>query len=155
MLNIIFVCHGNICRSPMAEFIFKNLINQKKLAEQFEVSSYATSNEAIGEEMHPLAKKQLELHQIPFERHLGQRINIAAYKSSDYVICMEEYNIINLKRYLFIRESSKISLLLDYTSDPKDLIDPWYSHDFERTFSELSIGCDAFLTYLIKKHNLI
>jgi len=154
MIKITFVCHGNICRSPMAEYIFKNLLKQKNLSEKFEVTSFATSNEAIGEDIYTLAQNQLALHSIPFQSHKATRINTAAYKANDYVVCMEEYNVINLKRYLFLKNSDKISLLLDYTDNPRDLSDPWYTQDFETAYEDIEVGCKAFLSYLINKYNL-
>lgn len=154
MIKITFVCHGNICRSPMAEYIFKDLVEKQNISDKFEISSFATSNEALGEEIYPPAKRQLEKHGIKYDRHISRRIDMPTYKSSDYVICMEEYNVINLKRFLFIRKSDKISLLLDHTKNPRDLVDPWYSHDFETAYREIEEGCKTLLEYLTNKHDI-
>jgi len=154
MIKITFVCHGNICRSPMAEYIFKDLAEKRNLTDKFEVISRATSSEALGKDIYPPAKKQLELHGVPFDLHRSQRIDIRTYSNSDYVVCMEEYNAISLKRYLFIRNSEKISLLLDYTDNPRDIEDPWYSNDFTTAYRDIELGCKGLLEFLINKHNL-
>lgn len=143
MMKVLFVCHGNICRSPMAEFILKKLVKEKGLEDNFEISSAATSREEIGNDIYPPAKKCLTSHNIPFIRHFSRQINKADLEYYDYIIAMEEYNIINLQRLL--GDSNKYSLLLDYTSISGDIADPWYSGDFETAYNEIMLGCIGFL----------
>lgn len=143
MIKVLFVCHGNICRSPMAEFILKKLVKEKGLEDNFEISSAATSREEIGNDIYPPAKKSLTIHNIPFSRHSSRQINKTDLEYYDYIIAMEEYNIINLQRLL--GDSRKYSLLLDYTNASGDIVDPWYNGDFETAFNEIMMGCKGFL----------
>lgn len=143
MIKILFVCHGNICRSPMAEFIFKKLISDKGLTKDFEISSAATSTEEIGSDIYPPARDCLLKHNIPISKHSARQINKTDLEYFDYIIAMEEYNIINLQRLL--GDSNKYSLLLDYTSISGDIADPWYSGDFETAYNEIMLGCIGFL----------
>lgn len=128
MKTIIFVCHGNICRSPMAEYILKSLTNK------YNILSRATSREEIGNDMHRGTKKQLRLHNIPFERHYATQITKEDYNNAALVICFDDYNLRNLK-YL-LKDDSKTIKLLD-----KDIDDPWYTGNFTTTFNETYEGC--------------
>lgn len=151
MTKIVFVCHGNICRSPMAEYIFKYLISKKNMSEDFDISSAATSSEALRRDMHKEAKAELDKHGIPYSKFESRQISYPIYRDADYVICMEEYNIINLKRFLLLRKTDKVKLLLDFTAEPKDVDDPWYSGDFVTAYNEIYKGCTALLEYLVNK----
>ncbi len=134
--KILFVCHGNICRSPMAEYILKYLTKEKYIIE-----SRATSEEEIGNDMHPKTKEQLTLHQIPFKRHYATKITIDDYNNFDLIICFDNYNLNNLNR--IFPNSTKVIKLLD-----KDIDDPWYTNNFTKTYQEISTGCQS----LIKKY---
>lgn len=147
MIKILFVCHGNICRSPMAEFIFKQLIKEKSLETNFEIDSAATSTEEIGNDIYPPAKECLRKHNISFTKHFSRQITKRDLSYYDYIIAMEDYNISNLRR--IIGESDKYSLLLDYADNPGNISDPWYSGDFETAYNEIIIGCRGLLDKLL------
>lgn len=144
MIKILFVCHGNICRSPMAEYIFKKLIEEQGLYDQFKVDSAATSREEIGNDIYPPAKACLKGHRIPFGKHSARQITKSDLETYDYIIAMEGYNIKNLVRLL--GPSEKYSLLLDYTDLKGDIADPWYSGEFETVFNQIEAGCEGLLS---------
>ena len=127
-MKILFVCHGNICRSPMAEYIMKYL--DKDLI----VESRATSREEIGNDMHPKAKEMLTKNNIPFNKHCAKQITQEDYDNFDMIICFDDYNLYNLNR--MFKDTSKIKKLLD-----KDVDDPWYTGNFDKTFDEIYQGC--------------
>ena len=130
MINsILFVCHGNICRSPMAEYILKYLSNGK-----YKIESRATSTEELGNDMYPNTKKILDKHKIPYKKHTAKQITKEDYNNFDLIICFDDYNIKNLER--LIHDKSKVIKLLDY-----DIDDPWYTRDFDRTYKEIYEGC--------------
>lgn len=135
MKTIIFVCHGNICRSPMAEYILKNMTNN------FNIISRATSREEIGNDMHRGTKEQLRIHNIPFDRHYAEQLTQDDYDKASLVICFDDYNIRNLKYML--NDDKKIIKLLD-----KDIDDPWYTGDFTTTYKEIYEGCIKLLEHL-------
>ncbi|MBQ2690160.1 MAG: low molecular weight phosphotyrosine protein phosphatase [Solobacterium sp.] len=149
MLRILFVCHGNICRSVMAEYIFKDMVKKKGLENLFEASSAATTYEETGNDIYPPAKRTLQKHGIPFHTHYAHRITKAEEEYYDCVIGMDDENRYSLQR-LFPR-SRKISLLLDYTAHPRDVADPWYTRDFEKTYRDLEQGCRALLEHIMKE----
>lgn len=149
MIKVLFVCHGNICRSPMAEFILKKLVQDEGLFNNFEIDSAATSREEIGNDIYPPAKQCLLKHNIPFKRHYARQIAKDDLDYYDYIIAMEDYNIDNLRRT--VGDSSKYSLLLDYTENPKGISDPWYTGDFETAYKEITEGCKDFIDFINKK----
>ena len=136
MKSILFVCHGNICRSPMAEYIFKYLSNGK-----YKVESRATSLEEIGNDIYPPIKQVLDKYNIPYTKHSATRITLDDYNNFDLIICFDEYNFNNLKRML--PDMSKVEKLLDY-----DIDDPWYTREFDRCFNEILEGCSKLLKRL-------
>ena len=147
-MKILFVCHGNICRSVMAEMVMHNLLVQQNLDKEWEVDSCATSREEIGNDIYPPAKRCLSQHGVPFTRHYARQITRADYDHFDLILCMEEYNIRNLRRVLGeeIMEHDaalpqpKIRRLLD-----RDVADPWYTGDFEATYRDVLQGCSHIL----------
>ncbi len=148
-MKILFVCHGNICRSVMAEMVMHNLLVQQNLDKEWEVDSCATSREEIGNDIYPPAKRCLSQHGVPFTRHYARQITRADYDHFDLILCMEEYNIRNLRRVLGeeIMEHDaalpqpKIRRLLD-----RDVADPWYTGDFEATYRDVLQGCSHILS---------
>ena len=147
-MKILFVCHGNICRSVMAEMVMRHLLLQQNLEKDWEIDSCATSCEEIGNDIYPPAKRCLTQHGIPFTRHYARQITAADYDHFDLILCMEEYNIRNLRRVLgevLIQQDAallqpKIRRLLD-----RDVADPWYTGDFEATFRDVLEGCQMIL----------
>lgn len=133
MKNILFVCHGNICRSPMAEYVFKYLSNGK-----YNVESRATSFEEIGNDIYPSAKQVLDKYNIPYGNHKATRITLEDYNKFDMILCFDEQNVYNLKQIL--PDSSKVSKLLNY-----DIADPWYTREFDKCFHEILEGCRNLL----------
>ena len=143
MIKILFICHGNICRSPMAEYIFKDMVKEAGLESEFEIHSAATSREEIGNDIYLPAKKCLSTHGVPFGTHHARQITESDLVYYDYIIAMEDYNIKNLQR--MFGDSDKYSLLLDYTNEHGNISDPWYSGDFETSYKEIELGCRGLL----------
>ena len=146
MIKILFVCHGNICRSPMAEYIFKKLIKEQGLLNQFQVDSAATSREEIGNDIYPPAKKCLAKHGVDFGVHHAKQITATDLTHYDYIIAMERFNLTNLERLL--GPYDKYHLLLDFTDEPGNIADPWYSGEFELAYSQIVKGCEGLLKKL-------
>ena len=145
MKKILFICHGNICRSPMAEFVMKRLVAEAGLEAQFEIASAATSTEEIGNPVYPPARRKLAEHGIACAGKTARQITRADYKHYDYIIAMDHNNLRNLRRLLGDDTDGKISLLMDYTSRHGDVADPWYTGDFEATWRDVIEGCTDLL----------
>ena len=135
MIKILFICHGNICRSPMAEFMMKDLVEKRGLEKEFEISSAATSNEEIGNDMYPPAKRMLKEKGIDFSRRAARQLRFGDYDYYDRIICMDEYNLRNILKFFGGDPANKVSMLLD-----RPVADPWYTGDFETTYNDLSEG---------------
>jgi protein-tyrosine phosphatase len=150
--KILFICHGNICRSPMAEFVMKQLVKNEGLEEQFEIASAATSTEEIGNPVYPPAKRKLAEHNIGCEGKTARQMTRADYHYYDYIIAMDRNNLRNLKRMFGEDTEHKISLLMEYTQRPGDVADPWYTGDFDATWRDVLEGCRGLLDYLIGKN---
>ena len=154
MTKIMFVCHGNICRSPMAEFIFKNLIRERDIEDQFKVASSATSTEEIyngrGNPVYPPARRELALHGISCDGKRAVQLQKSDYAKYDYLIGMDSANIRNMHLILGGDPEHKISRLMDYTARPGDVADPWYSDRFDITYRDVLEGCEALLLHLSK-----
>ena len=152
MIKILFICHGNICRSPMAEFVLKRKVTERGLAARFEIASAATSREEIGNPVYPPARRMLAEHGIACDGKTARQMTRADYHYYDYIIAMDRNNLRNLKRMLGDDTDHKISLLMDYTHRPGDVADPWYTGDFETTWVDVLEGCKGLLDYLTKKN---
>ena len=148
MIKILFVCHGNICRSPMAEFIMKDLVEKEGLQDCFEIESAATSREELGNGVHPGARKKLLEHGISSEGKYARQMTNADYEYFDYLIGMDEWNIRNMKRICDNDPDHKIYMLLSFTSRNEEVEDPWWDENFERAWEQIYRGCTAFLEYL-------
>ncbi len=151
MKKIIFVCLGNICRSPMAEFVMKDIVEKAGLSHEFEIASAATSIYEIGNPVYPPARQKLAEHGIDCKGKTARQITKKDYDYYDYIVAMDQSNIRNLKNMLSNDPQGKISLLMDYTSRPADVADPWYTGDFQATWDDVSEGCEALLKFIMKK----
>lgn len=151
MIKVQFVCYGNICRSPMAEFMFKKLVNEKGCADDFIITSSATSYEEIGNPVYPPARKMLAYHGIGCEGKTARHFEKKDYEENDYILCMDSNNLRTLRRMTDGDPNGKISKVLDYTVRGGDISDPWYTRDFNRTYEDLKEGLDAFYE-AIKEH---
>ena len=150
MIKILFVCHGNICRSPMAEFVMKDLVNKKGMADQFEIASAATSTEEIGNPVYPPAKRKLKEHGISCEGKTARQMTKEDYAYYDYIIAMDRLNLRNMTRFVGSDPDNKISLLMDFTNHPGDVADPWYTGDFDATLNDVCEGCVGIIKKLNK-----
>ena len=149
MYRIMFVCHGNICRSPMAELYFKDLVKLKGLELSFRISSFATCDYNDGSGIYPPAKKTLIRHAIPGE-HISRHVELKDIMNNDYILVMDENNLSDILRLTGGRYFEKIYKLLSFTGETLDVADPYFTGDFERTFSDIERGCKSFLDYLLK-----
>lgn len=148
MVKILFVCHGNICRSPMAEFVMKDLVEKAGLSEQFEIASAATSTEEIGNPVYPPARRKLVEHGISCADKTARQMTWADYGHYDLLIGMDHANLRNMTRLCGGDPAGKIHVLLDYTARPGEVADPWYTGDFETTWRDVYEGCTALLDSL-------
>ena len=162
MIRVLFVCHGNICRSPMSEFIFKDMVEKLGIKDQFEIASAATSTEEIwggkGNPIYPPAKQELKRRGIGktpytnFDSKRARQVTKSDYLHYDYLLCADAMNIRNTMRIIGKDTEEKIHLLLDYTEHPgRSIADPWYSGDFVQTYQDVVEGCEGFLAYLKQK----
>ena len=148
MKKILFVCHGNICRSVMAEMVMRHLVAQAGREDEFVIDSCATSREEIGNDIYPPAKRCLSAHNVPFTRHAARQITKADYDSFDLILCMEEYNIRNLRHVLgtaLLEEDAALSRPKIRRLLNRDVADPWYTGDFEATYCDVVEGCERLL----------
>jgi len=153
MIKVLFVCHGNICRSPMAEFMFKDEIRKLGKEELFEVESAATSTEEIwngvGNPVYPPAKRILAEHGISCEGKRARQLKKSDYDNFDLLIGMDEMNMRNIRRIVGEDPEGKVHMLLDYTGEGRAVADPWYTGNFEKTYSDISQGIEALLSDLL------
>ena len=152
MINVLFVCWGNICRSPMAEFIFKDMVKKAGLEKEFHIESRATHTDEIwngkGNPVYPPAKAKLAEHGISCEGKRAELLTKQDYKDFDYIIGMDDLNARWMPRILGGDPEGKIHLLLDFTDNPRGVADPWYTRDFDATYRDVVEGCTAFLEHL-------
>ena len=145
MTKILFVCHGNICRSPLAEFLMKELVESRGLENEFYIESAATSTEEIGNGVYPPVKRILKARGIDPGAKRARQMTRADYDKFDYIVCMDSKNLRNMG-YIAIDNEGKYSRLLDYTSDPHDVADPWYSGRFDVAYQDIYDGCAGLLS---------
>ena len=150
MTRILFICHGNICRSPMAEFVMKDLVKKAGLEAWFHIESAATSTEEIGNPVYPPARRKLTEHGIDCSGKTARRLTAADYADWDLLIGMDAANLRNMRRLFNGDENGKLRLLLDYTDRPGEVADPWYTGDFEATWRDVTAGCRGLLEQLTK-----
>ena len=151
MTKILFICHGNICRSPMAEFMLKDMVKKAGEEENFAIASMAATREEIGNDLYPPAKRKLREKGIPFSPRGARQMTRADYEKFDYIIGMDEENLYDMRRICGGDPEKKISLLLDWTDTPRDVADPCYTGNFEATYRDLDAGCSALLQKLLEK----
>lgn len=152
MKKILFVCHGNICRSPMAEYVMKDLVKKAGLEDQFQIASAATSREEIGNPIYPPAKRKLREKGIPFGDHRAAQMTRRDYDSYDLLLAMDQANVRNMTAIAGGDPGGKIHRLLDFTPHPRDIADPWYTGDFEATYDDLLQGCQALLHWIEQRN---
>ncbi len=150
MKRILFVCHGNICRSPMAEFVMKDLIAKAGRQSEFYIESAATSTEEIGNSVYPPARQMLANHGISCKGKTARQMTRRDYQEFDFLIGMDEWNIRNMNRITGGDPDGKIIKLMNLTSRPGDVADPWYTGDFTATWRDVTEGCSALLKQIDK-----
>ncbi len=148
MKRILFVCHGNICRSPMAEFVMKHLVAQAGKTQDYEIASAATSTEEIGNGVYPPARRKLAEHGISCEGKTARQITRHDYERYDHIIGMDTYNMRNMERTFGGDPEGKLHMLMDFTSRPGDVADPWYTGNFDATWRDCMEGCQGLLKTL-------
>ena len=148
MIKILFICHGNICRSPMAGFVMKDLVRKAGLESQFHIASAATSTEEIGSPVYPPARRKLAEHGINCSGKTARQLTRADYDRYDLLIGMDNANLRNMRRICGGDSDGKIRLLLEFTGRSGEVADPWYTGDFEATWRDVLEGCSGLLRHL-------
>lgn len=145
-MRILFVCHGNICRSPMAEFVLKALVKAKGIEDQYHIESAAVTTDELGNPIYPPAKRCLSQHGVSFDpAKRARQITRADYDLFDRIICMDASNMRLIRRIIPSDPDGKIHLLMSYAGSGRDVADPWYTGDFETAFQDILMGCEAML----------
>lgn len=152
MTKVLFVCHGNICRSPMGEYILKDLVERRGIAGAFQIASAAVSREEIGNDVYPPARRCLLSHGVACPRRQAVQLTAKDYEIYDWIFYMEEYNLAGIRRLLPGDPEGKVRRLLDAAARPRDVADPWYTGDFETAYRDIQEGCEAFLQNWEKTH---
>lgn len=148
MIKILFVCHGNICRSPMAEFLFRDYVKKQGAEAEFEIASAATSTEEIGNPVHRGTRRILEELGISCAGKHARQMRKQDYEYYDYLIGMDQWNISNIMRIIRKDPKGKVFKFLDFSERPRDIADPWYTGDFDTTYEDIREGCQSFWNYL-------
>lgn len=151
MIKILFICHGNICRSTMSQFVFQDMINKRGLSDRFYINSAATSREEIGNPPHYGTVNKMREVGIPVLPHKAVQMTKKDYEKYDYLIGMDEANIRNMTRIVGSDPKGKIHMLLDFSDESKAIADPWYTGNFEATYRDVVEGCEGFLHFLKEK----
>lgn len=150
MKKVLFVCHGNICRSPMGEFILNHIAAARGLSGSICASSAGVSSEEAGNPLYPPAERVLKKHKIPCAGHRARKITPSDYEDFDYILAAEDIHIKKMTRFFGGDPDSKIKRIMDFTETPGDISDPWYTGDFDTAYSQIELGCREFLDRLIK-----
>lgn len=150
MIKILFICHGNICRSPMAQFVFQDMVNKRGLADRFTIDSKATSTEELGNSPHPGTVRKMNELGIPMIPHRASQLNRRDYEEYDYFIGMDTWNMRNINRIFGGDPEGKVYKFLSFGSDGRDIADPWYTGNFDETYEDVLEGCEGFLAYLLE-----
>ena len=152
MINVLMVCHGNICRSPMAEFMLKDMVEKRYIAHEFYIESAATSRDQVweggGSPVHPGTRKRLAKEGISVDGKFARQMTKSDYDRFDYILAMEDYNVRNIMRIIGSDPDGKVKKLLDFSSNPRDIADPWYTGNFDVTYDDILEGLEAFLEHL-------
>lgn len=154
MIKILFVCHGNICRSPMAEFVFRDMVQKRGMGDLFSIASAATSREEIGNPVHRGTTQKLREVGISTAGKYAVQLKKQDYDNYDYIIGMESPNIRNMERIIGADTDHKIHKLLDFSNSPRDIADPWYTGNFERTYKDIVEGCTGLLHHILENDSL-
>lgn len=150
MIRILFICHGNICRSPMAEFVFRDMVQKRGMANSFSISSAATSREEEGNPVHYGTVRKLKQQGISTAGKYAVQMKKKDYDAYDYIIGMEYPNIRNILRIIGSDPDHKVHRLLDFTDSPRDIADPWYTGNFDRTYDDIVEGCEGLLLHILE-----
>lgn len=150
MIKILFICHGNICRSPMAQSVFQDMVNKRGLADHFTIDSKATSTEELGNSPHPGTVRKMNELGIPMIPHRASQLNRRDYEEYDYFIGMDTWNMRNINRIFGGDPEGKVYKFLSFGSDGRDIADPWYTGNFDETYEDVLEGCEGFLAYLLE-----
>ncbi|MGF7011180.1 protein-tyrosine phosphatase [Lachnospiraceae bacterium PF1-21] len=148
MIKILFVCHGNICRSPMAEFVLKDMVKKAGIEQEFSIASAATSREELGNPPHPGNRRILGNLGIDCSGKHARQLTRADYEEYDYLIGMDHYNLRNIERICGEDTEGKVSLLMSFAGEDRDIDDPWYTNRFEKTYEDVAAGCEGLLKEL-------
>jgi protein-tyrosine phosphatase len=148
--KVLFICHGNICRSPMSEYVMKDMLDKRHLNNEFYIASAATSREEIGNPVHRGTREILRKQGISTEGKYAVQMTKADYKNYDYLIAMDKWNISNMMKIVGSDPDGKVKRLLDFADNPRDIADPWYTGDFTTTYQDVCEGCEAFLNWLLE-----
>ena len=148
MHRIVFICHGNICRSPMAEFVLKDMVKKRGIAEEFFIESRATSTEEIGNPVHHGTQRKLSQFGISTAGKTAIQLRKSDYEKYDYLICMDSYNVRNTMRIISSDKDGKVNKLLSYAGECGDIADPWYTGNFDDTYDDVLRGCEGLLEQL-------
>lgn len=149
MKKILFICHGNICRSPMAEFVMKHIVKNAGLEKQFEIASAATHNDVIGCDIHHGTRKKLTEQGVPFERRQARRIVANDYEYYDYLVGMDDENLYCMEEIFGNDTQGKMFKLLEFAGSDREVADPWYTGDFDATWDDIVTGCNALLSKIM------
>ncbi|WP_251614350.1 low molecular weight protein-tyrosine-phosphatase [Senimuribacter intestinalis] len=152
MIKILFICHGNICRSPMAEYVMKDMVRKAGCEAEFEIASAATSREEIGNDIHRGTKAKLREQGIAFEKRQARQVTKKDYEEFDYLILMDRENKRGLSRIISADPYNKVHMLLGFAGKDRDIADPWYTGNFDETYDDVVAGCQAFLQSLAKQN---
>ncbi len=154
MINVLFVCHGNICRSPMAQIIMQDLIDKKGLSDKVTVTSVAASREEIGRDIYPPVRALLRQNGFTCPKHAAVQIQRSDYEKYTYIVCMDHRNLRELAFFFPSDPAGKICRLMEFTNTPEDVEDPWYTDDFDTVYKQILKGCSEMLEHLRDTHGI-